>query len=30
MFVGKDFTPAKIEEVSIESQAEKDGLKKND
>ena len=30
MFVGKDFTPAKIEEVSIESPAEKAGLKKND
>jgi|TARA_B000000532_G_scaffold211398_1_gene181005 regulator of sigma E protease len=30
MFVGKDFTPAKIEEVQIESPAEKAGLKKND
>ncbi len=30
MFVGKDFTPAKIEEVTIESPAEKAGLKKND
>ncbi len=30
MFVGKDFTPAKIEEVSIESPAEKAGFKKND
>ena len=30
MFVGKDFTPAKIEEVAIESPAEKAGLKKND
>ena len=30
MFVGKDFTPAKIEEVVIESPAEKAGLKKND
>ncbi len=30
MFAGKDFTPAKIEEVSIESPAESAGLKKND
>ena len=30
MFVGKDFTPAKIDEVSIDSPAEKAGLKKND
>tara|TARA_B100000945_G_C20360120_1_gene586715 strand:- start:153 stop:1259 length:1107 start_codon:yes stop_codon:yes gene_type:complete len=30
MFVGKDFTPAKIEEVSIESPAEEAGLEKND
>jgi len=30
MFVGKDFTPAKIEEVLIDSPAEKSGLKKND
>ena len=30
MFVGKDFTPAKIEEVSINSPAEKAGLQKND
>ena len=30
MFVGKDFTPAKIEEVAAESPAEKAGLKKND
>tara|TARA_Y100001970_G_C14125439_1_gene798683 strand:- start:179 stop:1285 length:1107 start_codon:yes stop_codon:yes gene_type:complete len=30
MFVGKDFTPAKIDEVTIESPAEKAGLKKND
>ncbi len=30
MFVGKDFTPAKIDEVSIGSPAEKSGLKKND
>ena len=30
MFVGKDFTPAKIEEVAIDSPAEKSGLKKND
>ncbi len=30
MFVGKDFTPAKIEEVTINSPAEKAGLKKND
>ena len=30
MFVGKDFTPAKIEEVTTESPAEKAGLKKND
>ena len=30
MFVGKDFTPAKIEEVITESPAEKAGLKKND
>ena len=30
MFVGKDFTPAKIEEVSINSPAEVAGLKKND
>ena len=30
MFVGKDFTPAKIDEVAIGSPAEKSGLKKND
>ena len=30
MFVGKDFTPAKIDEVVTESPAEKAGLKKND
>ena len=30
MFVGKDFTPAKIEDVVSESPAEKAGLKKND
>ena len=30
MFVGKDFTPAKIDEVAAESPAEKSGLKKND
>ena len=30
MFAGKDFTPAKIEEVIIESPAEKAGLKKDD
>ena len=30
MFVGKDFTPAKIEQVSIGSPAEKAGLQKND
>ena len=30
MFIGKDFTPAKIEEVSAESPAEIAGLKKND
>ena len=30
MFVGKDFTPAKIDEVAVESPAEKSGLKKND
>ena len=30
MFVGKDFTPAKIDEVALESPAEKSGLKKND
>tara|TARA_Y100001970_G_scaffold150935_1_gene185011 strand:- start:650 stop:1747 length:1098 start_codon:yes stop_codon:yes gene_type:complete len=30
MFVGKDFTPAKIEEISIESPAQKAGLKPND
>ena len=30
MFVGKDFTPAKIDEVTIDSPAEKAGLKKND
>tara|TARA_B100000029_G_scaffold245_1_gene312 strand:- start:943 stop:2040 length:1098 start_codon:yes stop_codon:yes gene_type:complete len=30
MFVGKDFTPAKIDEVISESPAEKAGLKKND
>jgi len=30
MFVGKDFTPAKIERVSIGSPAEKAGLQKND
>ncbi len=30
MFVGKDFTPAKIEEVSVDSPAEIAGLKKND
>ena len=30
MFIGKDFTPAKIDQVSIDSPAEKAGLKKND
>ncbi len=30
MFVGKDFTPAKIEEVSIDSPADKAGFKKDD
>ncbi len=30
MFVGKDFTPAKIDEISLESPAEKAGLMKND
>ncbi len=30
MFVGKDFTPAKIDEVSLESPAEKAGFKKDD
>ena len=30
MFVGKDFTPAKIEEVTINSPAEQAGLKKGD
>ncbi len=30
MFVGKDFTPAKIEQVQAESPAEKVGIKKND
>ncbi len=30
MFVGKDFTPPKIEEIVLESPAEKAGLKKND
>ncbi len=30
IFVGKDFTPAKIEEIATESPAEKAGLKKND
>ena len=30
MFVGKDFTPAKIEEVQIESPAEKAGLRRGD
>ena len=30
MFVGKDFTPAQIEEVSIDSPAHIAGLKKND
>ena len=30
MFVGKDFTPAVINEVQVESPAEKAGLKKND
>ena len=30
MFVGKDFTPAKIAKVSIDSPAEKAGLQKND
>ena len=30
MFVGKDFTPAKIEEVVTESPAEKAGLKEQD
>ena len=30
MFVGKDFTPGKIDKVSIDSPAEKAGLKKND
>ena len=30
MFVGKDFTPAVINEVQVESPAEQAGLKKND
>ncbi len=30
IFIGKDFTPPKIEKVSIDSPAEKAGLKKND
>ncbi len=30
MFAGKDFTPAKIQEVTMDSPAEKAGLKKND
>ena len=30
MFVGKDFTPGKIEEVSIDSPADKAGFKKDD
>tara|TARA_B100001123_G_scaffold5656_1_gene7268 strand:- start:1583 stop:2680 length:1098 start_codon:yes stop_codon:yes gene_type:complete len=30
MFIGKDFTPAKINQVSIDSPAEKAGLQKND
>ncbi len=30
MFIGKDFTPAKIAEVSVESPAEQAGLKKGD
>ncbi len=30
MFIGKDFTPAKIDKVSIDSPAEKAGLLKND
>ena len=30
MFVGKDFTPAKIAQVSVDSPAEKAGLQKND
>ena len=30
MFVGKDFTPAKIAEVQVDSPAYKSGLKKND
>ncbi len=30
MFIGKDFTPAKIDQVSIDSPAEKAGLQKND
>ena len=30
MFIGKDFTPAKIDKISIDSPAEKAGLKKND
>ena len=30
MFVGKDFTPAKIQEVTLQSPAEKVGLKKDD
>ena len=30
MFIGKDFTPAKIAEVSVESPAEQVGLKKGD
>ena len=29
-FIGKDFTPAKINQVSIDSPAEKAGLQKND
>ena len=30
IFIGKDFTPPKIDKVSIDSPAEKAGLKKND
>ncbi len=30
MFAGKDFTPAVIDKVQIESPAEESGLKKND
>ena len=30
MFIGKDFTPAKIDNISVDSPAEKAGLKKND